>query len=187
VAVASYVLVPAAAAALLIFFQADPYVAAGFLIAARVDNHCIETAVSLPHRSTAPGTRVLLRNASSFGILSVLGEVLSLHIIQKFTNHRFEAETRAQLVQALQAYPGAELTDLRFQPATHKVVVSAEIKALSPFGRDQVAALETRLPKLAEAEVELIVQTILTSKVNRKGYLYDPSEPRADVPAAQRR
>ena len=72
-----------------------------------------------------PGTRVLLRNASSFGILSVLGVVLSLHIIQKFTNHRFEAETRAQLVQALQTFPGAELTDLRFQPATHKVVVSA--------------------------------------------------------------
>src|SRR5208337_1411292 len=84
------------------------------------------------------GRSVILRNASSFVILAILGLVLSLHAVQTLTNHLFEAETRAKLMQALQAYPGAELIDLGFQRATDKVVVTAEIKAHRPFGPEQV-------------------------------------------------
>ncbi len=128
------------------------------------------------------GRSVILRNASSFVILSILGLVLSLHAVQTLTNHLFEGETRAKLIQALQAYPGAELIDLGFRRATDKVVVTAEIRAHRPFGPDQVAALENRLPEPAGAKLELVVHTILTRQAIRKGYLHEPSQPGVSAP-----
>ncbi|MFI5455056.1 MAG: TIGR00341 family protein [Isosphaerales bacterium] len=128
------------------------------------------------------GRSVILRNASSFGILSILGLMLGLHAVQTLTNHLFEAETRAKLIQALKAYPSAELIDLRFQQATDKVVVTAEIKSQRPLGPDEVAALEDRLVEPTGAKLELVVHTILTRQATRKGYLHEPSEPGVRAP-----
>jgi len=129
-----------------------------------------------------PGRNVIYRNASSFGILLVLGILLSLHAVQMVTNHLFESKTRTKLIQALEAYPGAELTDLRFQRGTKNIVVTAEIKAKEPLGPDKVAALEDALPTPVGANLELIVHTLLTRKATRTGYIDEPSQPGANVP-----
>jgi hypothetical protein len=125
-----------------------------------------------------PGGRILLRNAASFGILLMLASVLGLQMFQTLNTHRFERKVRVGLLEGLQAEPGGELVDLRFQPTRDTVIVTAEIKSPRPFTPEQVAALEAKLPEPAEKKLELVVHTVLTHRVTIRGDVQGTSAPR---------
>ena len=78
---------------------------------------------------SGPARGLIVRNASSFGILLGLSMVLSLHTVRTLSNYLFEAKARATLSQAIEALPGADLVDLGFERASDKIVVTAEIKS----------------------------------------------------------
>jgi uncharacterized hydrophobic protein (TIGR00271 family) len=112
-------------------------------------------------RQTTGTGSVLLRNLPSFGILLVLGVVFSLHVVQTMNRHRVEVQTRAKLIQALQAYPGCELDKIWFHRAGDRVIVSAEIRSPHSFDPEHVAALEAQLGEPAGMNLDLIVHAIL--------------------------
>ncbi len=111
-----------------------------------------------------PGHNVLIRNAFSLGTLLVLGLVLALHFGMTLTTQLFERETRLRLIHALNAYPNAELTDLRFQQTSDTVVVIAEIMSKTAFGPEQVAALEKELSPPPGANLELVIHSVLSRR-----------------------
>ncbi len=122
------------------------------------------------------GQGVILRNASSFGLLFLLGTALSLHAVRTLSNDLHETKLRTGLIQALQAYPGTELTNLGFRRAADKEVVTAEVRARQPFDSDKVAALENELSKPVGVPLELVVHTVLVRKATRNGYLDEPDQ-----------
>jgi uncharacterized hydrophobic protein (TIGR00271 family) len=131
---------------------------------------------STPSSRTRPGS-VLLRNGPSLFIMSALGIALTLHSYQTFTRHLFEVKARAKLAQALRGDPAAELSDVRFDWKTGRILVTAQVKSNSYLGPDKVAQLERVLPDSGGAKVELVVHTTLTGRANRQGYLHEPSQP----------
>jgi uncharacterized hydrophobic protein (TIGR00271 family) len=122
-----------------------------------------------PHASLT--RNVLLRNFPSIGLLLVLALVFSVHAVQTMSRHRVEVQTRAKLIQALQAYPGCELTNIWFQRVGDRVIVSAEIRSPRPFDPEHIAALEAQLGEPAGMNVDLVVHTVLIRPPTRTASL----------------
>jgi uncharacterized hydrophobic protein (TIGR00271 family) len=118
-----------------------------------------------PHPSW--GRIALLRNLPSFGLLLVLVLVFGLHVVQTMSRHRVEVQTRAKLIQALQAYPDCELTRIWFHRAADRFIVSAEIKSPRSFAPEDVAALEAQLGEPAGVNVDLVVHNVLIRQATR--------------------
>jgi uncharacterized hydrophobic protein (TIGR00271 family) len=110
---------------------------------------------------------VLLHNLPGFGLLLILALIFGLHVVQTMGRHRAEVQTRDRLTQALQAYPGCELTKIWFHRAGDRIIVSAEIKSPRPLDPEHVAALEAQLGEPAGMNVDLIVHTFLTRPPTR--------------------
>jgi hypothetical protein len=103
-----------------------------------------------------------VRNLPSLGLLLILVLIFGLHVVQTLVRHRVEVQTRERLTQALQAYPGCDLTKIWFHRIGDRIIVSAEIKSPRPLDPEHVAALEAQLGEPAGMNVDLIVHSFLT-------------------------
>ena len=126
-------------------------------------------------RTQQSNKRLLARNLISPLILAALGVSLTVSFYQTLEQQRFEANVRDRLSQALRAYPGVYLADLRFDgddktaPASRVICV---VRSPYSLGPDKVEALQKQLPRANGQELELHVRSVLTSEVTVAGYLH---------------
>ena len=117
--------------------------------------------------------KLVLRNFISFSILIALIVLLGLNFQKSLVKQKFENQVRAELISELSDIPSTFLADLRFNPESEKMVITAVIRTPGTITPSYVAILESKLPHPADKSVELKISSIFTRVINRDGYLYD--------------
>lgn len=117
--------------------------------------------------------KLLLRNGVSFGILITLIVLLGLNFQKSLEKQKFENKVRAQLIAELSDIPSTFLADLRFNPESEKMVITAVIRTPGTITPSYVAILESKLPHPADKSVELNISSVFTRVINKDGYLYN--------------
>ena len=113
----------------------------------------------------------LLRNGVSFGLLIALIVLLGLNFQKSLAKQQFEQQVRQELISNLSGIPSTFLTDLRFNPESKKIVITAVVRTPSPITPYNVAVLESKLPQLPDMSVELNIRSVYTRVTDKGGYL----------------
>lgn len=119
--------------------------------------------------------RLLVRNLVSPLLLVGLGVSLTASFIQTLAEQRFETEIRDHLQQALRAYRGVHLADVRFDEFLEEGEpqrVFCVVRTPYSLGPDKVAALQKQLPASEGRPVQLHVRSVLTSETTVEGYVH---------------
>jgi uncharacterized hydrophobic protein (TIGR00271 family) len=118
-------------------------------------------------------SHLLLTNGVSFAVLTLLTVTMGISFTRSISTQRFESETRARLETALQAYPGANLADLRFGHDGAREKVTAVVRTPFSFSPARVRAMEAFLPHPAGRRVDLTVRSVIVKEATRNGYLHE--------------
>ena len=126
-------------------------------------------------RARQNNRRLLARNMISPLIIGALGVSLTVSFVQTLQQQRFENEVRDRLQNALHAYPGVYMADLRFagqDEISPQAQVICVVRSPYSLGPDKVAALQKQLPRGDAGEIELHIRSVLTSETTVKGYMH---------------
>jgi uncharacterized hydrophobic protein (TIGR00271 family) len=119
------------------------------------------------------------QNLVSLAVLVTLGTVFALRFADTIARQTYAAEVRRKLTAALVAYPGARLADVAITEEAPKSIILAVVRTPYSLSPARVSLIEKQLPKIANLEVELHIQSILVKEVTRNGYLHETHEPEA--------
>ena len=131
------------------------------------------------HRLTATSAStaaVVARNALSIVVLVGLAVFLGVNLKQSVAQMLFETSTRQVLAQAIQAYPGAYVAEVRFATAKRTTLVCAVVRGTQPLTSAQVGALEAKLPAPPDGSPRALqVRFVDIDVITPQGRLYEPS------------
>jgi uncharacterized hydrophobic protein (TIGR00271 family) len=97
-------------------------------------------------RLWAAGYRALARNSISITLLISLAILLGVSTHRGVQNLLFETKVREILQTNVDRYPGANLSEVRFERTSKGTLVSAVVRAPNHFSATDVAGLERELP-----------------------------------------
>ena len=121
-----------------------------------------------------PGLKpLLLRNTVSFALLISLVGLLCLNFQTSLAKQHFEQNVRKEITKSISGFPGTFVTDVRFTKDDNKNRITALLTTPIIITPQSVATLETKLSKLTDQPLELIVRSVSTRVINKSGYIYD--------------
>jgi uncharacterized hydrophobic protein (TIGR00271 family) len=128
-------------------------------------------------RLWAAGYRVLVRNSVTIVLLISLASLLGLTTHRGVQNMLFETDTREVLQRSIDRYPGANLSEVRFERAEQGMIVRAVVRSPGHFSASDVAALERGLPAAPNGTaVSLRVRRIGVEEMTRGGPVFGSEE-----------
>jgi uncharacterized hydrophobic protein (TIGR00271 family) len=134
-------------------------------------------------RLWSAGYRALLRNSVSIVLLIVLAVLLGVATHRSVQNLLFETKVREILQERIGRYPGANLSEVRFERTNKETLVRAVVRSPSHFSGGDVAVLERELPAAPNGStVSLHVRRIGIEEMTPNG----PAFEGADRPGAAR-
>jgi uncharacterized hydrophobic protein (TIGR00271 family) len=141
-------------------------------------------------RLWAAGYRALLRNSASIVLLCALTILLGISTHRSVQNQLFETKVREILQANLVRYPGARLSEVRFENAEGRTLVRAVVRSPTRFSATDVAALERSLPASpGGTAVSLRMRRIGVEEMTSSGPVFETSgsvvhQGSADSPAS---
>jgi uncharacterized hydrophobic protein (TIGR00271 family) len=125
----------------------------------------------------------LKRNLLSVVLLAALGIFLAIQFRRVIQSEVYEATIRTALNAATTDHAGAYLADLRVQKTGDRALVVAVYRTPTPFTPADVAALESRMPRMPGArEVELRIRSVPVTVASRSGYVFSSDVTDRDWP-----
>lgn len=125
----------------------------------------------------------LKRNLLSLVLLGALAIVLAIQFRRIIQSEVYEATVRTALNAAAMDHAGAYLADLRVRKAGDRAVVVAVYRTPTPFTPADVAALESRVPRMPGAsELELRIRSVPVTVASRSGYVFSSDATEHDRP-----
>jgi len=123
------------------------------------------------------------RNLLSLVLLSALAIVLAIQFRRIIQSEVYEATVRTALNAAATDHAGAYLADLRVRKTGDRAVVVAVYRTPTPFTPADVAALESRIPRMPGAsELELRIRSVPVTVASRSGYVFSSDATDHDRP-----
>jgi len=117
--------------------------------------------------------REFRRNLLSVVVLGTLAIFLAIQFRRVIQSEVYEAAVRTALNAAATDHAGAYLADLRVQKTGDRALVVAVYRTPTPFTPADVAALESRIPRMPGAsEVELRIRSVPVTVASRSGYVF---------------
>jgi uncharacterized hydrophobic protein (TIGR00271 family) len=121
-------------------------------------------------RLGSAGYRALARNSVSVVLLITLAVLLGLATHRSVQNRLFEAEVREILQERIDRYPGANLSEVRFERTRRQTLVRAVVRSPSHFSSSDVADLERALPAApGGAKVSLHLRRVGVEEMTSNG------------------
>jgi uncharacterized hydrophobic protein (TIGR00271 family) len=121
-------------------------------------------------RPRAAGYRALGHNAVSIVLLITLAVLLAVATHRSVQIRLFETKVREILQERIDRYPGANLSEVRFETTNKETLVRAVVRSPSHFSGDDVAVLERELPAAPNGTtVSLHVRRVGIEEVTRDG------------------
>ena len=125
-------------------------------------------------RLWSAGYRALLRNSVSIVLLITLAVLLGVATHRTVQNLLFETKVREILQQRIDRYPGANLSEVRFERTNKETLVRAVVRSPSHFSGSDVAVLERELPAAPNGTtVSLRVRRVGVEEMTRNGPVFE--------------
>jgi uncharacterized hydrophobic protein (TIGR00271 family) len=125
-------------------------------------------------RLWAAGYRALVHNFISIALLSSLAILLGVSTHRGVQNLLFETKVREILQSKVDRYPGANLSEVRFEKTNKGTLVSAVVRTPNHFSATDVAVLEQELPSSPDgAAVSLILRRVGVEEMTRIGPVFE--------------
>jgi uncharacterized hydrophobic protein (TIGR00271 family) len=125
-------------------------------------------------RFRSAGYQVFLRNLVSIILLAILGVVLGVSTHRTVSKILFEANVHKTLQGFLKEYPGAYLSEVRFNKADGKTIVRAVIRSPGTFSAQDVVAMKRHLPVDPNgSEIALRVRRVAVEVMSEKGPMFE--------------
>jgi len=113
------------------------------------------------------------RNLLSVVLLGALAIFLAVQFRRVIQSEVYEATVRTALNAATTAHAGAYLADVRVQKSGDRALVVAVYRTPTPFTPADVAALESKIPKMpGTIELELRIRSVPVTVASRSGYVF---------------
>jgi hypothetical protein len=124
----------------------------------------------------------LARNAVSIGLLVALGLLLGVTSHRAVSDMLFQTRVRETLQESLKSYPGAYLSEVRFDKPSNEVIVRAVVRSPRHFSSNDVADLEKKMPQAPDGKaVSLRVRWVAVEVMTSSGPAFDSgARPPAD-------
>jgi hypothetical protein len=117
--------------------------------------------------------REFRRNLLSVVVLGTLAIFLAIQFRRVIQSEVYEATVRTALNAAATDHAGAYLADLRVRKTGDRALVVAVYRTPTPFTPADVAALESRIPKMPGAsDLELRIRSVPVTVASRSGYVF---------------
>jgi uncharacterized hydrophobic protein (TIGR00271 family) len=176
-------LVPPLSTCSMLLARGETYLAGGAFLLAFTNMVAIQFASSVVFwvagfsnttRLWAAGYRALVRNSVSMALLIALAIVLGISTHRGVQNLLFETKTRDILQQNIDRFPGANLSEVRFERTNKGPVVRAVVRSPSHFSAGDVAALERQLPSAPDGKtVSLRVRRVGVEEMTPGGPVFE--------------
>jgi hypothetical protein len=116
----------------------------------------------------------LVRNSVSIVLLIALAVLLGVSTHRSVQNLLFETKVREILQAKIDRYPGANLSEVRFERTNEGRLVRAVVRSPSHFSATDVAALERDLPASPDGTaVSLRVRRIGVEEMTPSGPVFE--------------
>lgn len=186
VALATSLLVPLAAASILLS-RGETKLAMGAFLLAFTNMVAIEFASSVVlwlngfqkvNRTTGVGmTAFIKRNIVSISILILIAVIFSINLQQVTEKYMFETTVNEILGKEIDSSPGSHIAEVRFESMSNATIIRAVVRGPNPPSAVQVGAIEAKLPAPPDGtKIELRIRFVQTTIINRNGQLYTDVE-----------
>jgi uncharacterized hydrophobic protein (TIGR00271 family) len=179
-------LVPPLSTCSMLLARGETHLAGGAFLLAFTNMVAIQFAASVVFwvagfsnitRLWAAGYRALVRNSLSIVMLIALAILLGVSTHRGVQNLLFESKVREILERNIERYPGANLSEVRFQKTGKSMLVRAVVRAPSHFSATDVATLEQQLPTSPNGTaVALRVRRIGVEEMSRAGLVFESED-----------
>jgi uncharacterized hydrophobic protein (TIGR00271 family) len=179
-------LVPPLSTCSMLLARGDTHLAGGAFLLAFTNIVAIQFASSVVFwvagfsnttRLWAAGYRALLRNSASIVLLCALAVLLGVSTHRSVQIQLFETKVRETLQLNLDRYPGARLSEVRFENAKGHTLVRAVVRSPTRFSAMDVTALERALPSPPDGTaVSLRVRRIGVEEMTPSGPVFETAD-----------
>jgi uncharacterized membrane protein len=124
-------------------------------------------------RLWSAGYSALIRNSVSVVLLITLAVLLGVATHRSVQRVLFETKVRETLQERIDRYPGANLSEVRFERTRKGTIIRAVVRSPSHFSSSDVAILERELPAAPDGTpVSLRVRRIGVEEMTRDGPVF---------------
>jgi uncharacterized hydrophobic protein (TIGR00271 family) len=128
-------------------------------------------------RLWSAGYRALMRNSVSVVLLITLAVLLGVATHRSAQRVLFETKVRETLQEHIDRYPGANLSEVRFERTRKGMIIRAVVRSPSHFSSSDVAVLERELPAAPDGTpVSLRVRRIGVEEMTRDGPVFEGAD-----------
>ena len=121
-------------------------------------------------RLWSAGYRALVHNSISIVLLITLAVLLGVATHRSVQNRLFETKVREILQERIDHYPGANLSEVRFERTNKETLVRAVVRSPGRFSGSDVGVLERESPAAPDGTtVSLHVRRVGVEEMTRNG------------------